>query len=164
MEGLNIFESLKKQQCFSTPSLVDWTNPRRYMKYWFVSSCKFIVNLKWKGNFYGQHKTIILIEKDNIFSGIFHGSSKKCPNVPMLMLQVPSYCEYPDWSFIALRAAKLVITLEMGHFLGHPLVIVVIVVIVGIVVIAVNAVLGRRWNQKSTDSLTDWRLLSYRWI
>ena len=32
----------------------------------------------------------------------------------------------------------------MGHFLGHPSVI---------VVIAVNAVLGRRWNQKLTDSL-----------
>ena len=34
----------------------------------------------------------------------------------------------------------------MRHFLGHPLVI---------VVIAVNAVLGRRWNQKLTNSLTD---------
>ena len=34
----------------------------------------------------------------------------------------------------------------MGHFLGHPLVI---------VVIAVNAVLGRRWNQKLIDLLTD---------
>ena len=34
----------------------------------------------------------------------------------------------------------------MWYFLGHPLVI---------VVIAVNAVLGRRWNQKLTDSLTD---------
>ena len=34
----------------------------------------------------------------------------------------------------------------MGHFLGHPLVI---------VVIAADAVLGRRWNQKLTNSLTD---------